>query len=199
MAKVRGPLFSLDASGQFGKTLVFAVWKGIRYVRRYVIPENPRTALQVAQRQKFADAVASWHALNSIRQLAWKAAAASLEMTGFNYFIQQALKQNSSNPDIPGKDNTPPDAPTNLHATGISGGVRLSWDPPTSDDVWGYAIFGSKESGFTPDNSSLIGETTDTAFTDYITDGSTHYYRVKAIDKSGNYSEPTDEVSGTPT
>jgi len=199
LAKVRGPLFSLEASGEFGKALVFSVWKGIQYVRKYVVPENPRTALQTAQRQKFATAVANWHALNSIRQLAWKAAASTLKMTGFNYFVQQALKQNSSNPDIPGGDNTPPDPPTNLHAVGMSGGVKLSWDPSPSEDTWGYAVFGSKTSGFEPSNETLIGEATDTAFVDYIPDGSTHYYRVKAIDKNGNYSTPTDEVSGTPT
>ena len=43
MAKVNGPLFSLDARGQLGKALVYAIWKGLNYARKYVIPFNPKT------------------------------------------------------------------------------------------------------------------------------------------------------------
>lgn len=41
MAKVTGPLFSMSAAGQVGKAIVFAAWKGVAYVRQYVIPGNP--------------------------------------------------------------------------------------------------------------------------------------------------------------
>jgi len=50
MAKVKGPLFSLDARGQIAKTLVYMGWKGIADVRKYVIPANPNTAAQQTQR-----------------------------------------------------------------------------------------------------------------------------------------------------
>jgi len=40
MAKVRGPLFSLGASGQLAKTLVYLSWKGLDTVREYVIPAS---------------------------------------------------------------------------------------------------------------------------------------------------------------
>ncbi len=53
MAKVTGPLFSLSASGQIAKTLVFMKWKGIADVRKYVIPANPNTAAQQAQRATY--------------------------------------------------------------------------------------------------------------------------------------------------
>lgn len=46
MAKVTGPLFSMTASGQLGKAIVYASWKGIEYVREYLIPANPKTANQ---------------------------------------------------------------------------------------------------------------------------------------------------------
>ncbi len=38
MAKVKAPLFSLDARGKIADTLVYAVWKGLNYCRKYVIP-----------------------------------------------------------------------------------------------------------------------------------------------------------------
>ena len=46
MAKVTGPLMSLDASGTVGNTAVFSKWKGRNYVRLRVIPKNMRSADQ---------------------------------------------------------------------------------------------------------------------------------------------------------
>lgn len=50
MAKTRGPLFSLRATGALGKALVYFSWKGLNVVRTWVIPSNPRTTAQVAAR-----------------------------------------------------------------------------------------------------------------------------------------------------
>jgi len=46
MARVTGPLMSLDASGTVGHTAVFSKWKGLNYVRLRVIPKNIRSADQ---------------------------------------------------------------------------------------------------------------------------------------------------------
>lgn len=46
MAKVTMPLMSGSASGQIAKAIVFAGWKGIQYVRKYVVPANPQSAEQ---------------------------------------------------------------------------------------------------------------------------------------------------------
>jgi hypothetical protein len=46
MAKVTGPLMSMDARGAFGKAMVFIGWKGIRDVRQWLIPANPQSAKQ---------------------------------------------------------------------------------------------------------------------------------------------------------
>lgn len=61
MAKVNAPLFSFNAAGQLAKSLVYFGWKGLDVVRSYVIPSNPKTALQVTQRGYFAAAVAAIH------------------------------------------------------------------------------------------------------------------------------------------
>lgn len=62
MAKLNGPLFSFGARGKLGGALVFAPWKGLNNVRRYVVPANPNTTLQSAQRTKLTAAVAAIHA-----------------------------------------------------------------------------------------------------------------------------------------
>lgn len=54
MAKVTGPLFSQEASGQFAKTAVFARRRGQNVVRAYVIPSNPRSAAQIIVRISLA-------------------------------------------------------------------------------------------------------------------------------------------------
>lgn len=92
MAKVKGPLFSLSASGQIAKTLVFMSWKGIADVRKYVIPANPNTAGQQAQRGIFAAAVEDWHTdgFTAIDVAAWNLYALALKkaQSGFNVLVK---------------------------------------------------------------------------------------------------------------
>ena len=54
MARVTGPLMSMEASGTIGKTLTFANWVGRQYVRRWTRPANPQTADQMEQRNAFS-------------------------------------------------------------------------------------------------------------------------------------------------
>ena len=92
MAKVKGPLFSLSASGQIAKTLVYGDWKGIDVVRKYVIPANPNTSGQQAQRGYFGAAVEDWHTdgLTAIDVAAWNlyALAQKVAASGFNLFVK---------------------------------------------------------------------------------------------------------------
>ena len=55
MAKATAPLFSLGATGAFAKTLVFDR-RG--YVRKYVVPTNPKTSAQADIRIPFAGVAA---------------------------------------------------------------------------------------------------------------------------------------------
>ena len=54
MAKLTGPLLSFGATGQIAKTMVVGTWRGIDYARQYVVPANPRTTAQQANRTRFA-------------------------------------------------------------------------------------------------------------------------------------------------
>ena len=94
MAKLKGPLMSLGASGQLAKTLVFFPWKGLNVAREYIVPSNPKTALQTTQRGYMTDAVALVHLaqadatnpLKSVDQVAYSALASAKGqiMTWFN-------------------------------------------------------------------------------------------------------------------
>ena len=54
MARVTGPLMSMEASGTIGKSLTFANWVGRQYVRRWTRPSNPQTSDQMDQRSAFS-------------------------------------------------------------------------------------------------------------------------------------------------
>lgn len=54
MAKVDGPLFSLEARGKIGEAIVYFPWKGRHAVRRWLKPTNPRDVDQKIIRQKLA-------------------------------------------------------------------------------------------------------------------------------------------------
>ncbi len=53
----------MEARNQIGKQLVYFPWKGIDCVRSYVMPANPKSAGQVAQRNKMSLSVAQIQAL----------------------------------------------------------------------------------------------------------------------------------------
>lgn len=52
MAKVKGPLMSMEASGAYGGTLVFGRRLGANVVRQLVKPANPRSAGQQVARNR---------------------------------------------------------------------------------------------------------------------------------------------------
>lgn len=50
MAKVSGPLFSLEARGKIADAVVYFPWKGLHVVRQWLIPANPQSTDQGDQR-----------------------------------------------------------------------------------------------------------------------------------------------------
>ncbi|MBA7576051.1 hypothetical protein ES695_17130 [Candidatus Atribacteria bacterium 1244-E10-H5-B2] len=97
MAKVRAPLMSFDARGKLANSLVYLGWKGLKTVRQYVIPANPKTADQQQQRGYFTTAVDEWHTdgFLSADVKAWNLLALSLKeaLSGFNVYVR--LKVNA--------------------------------------------------------------------------------------------------------
>ena len=74
MAKLKGPLFSFDASGALADALVYFPWKGLSVVRKYVIPANPKTTAQNTQRGYVTEAVNKVHAVQILASHALDAA-----------------------------------------------------------------------------------------------------------------------------
>lgn len=88
MARTTAPLLSFDAGGQIAKTQVYATWKGRPYVRRYVVPSNPRTAGQTQTRDVFAWLMQAWKFWPAGAIDAWNSYADSLRITNRNAFAK---------------------------------------------------------------------------------------------------------------
>ncbi|MBL7066980.1 MAG: VCBS repeat-containing protein [Candidatus Marinimicrobia bacterium] len=96
-----------------------------------------------------------------------------------------------------------PDAPTNLTVSSGNTQLTLSWTASTAPSVDRYYIYRSTTEGFTPSGvADTIASVDDslTSFADQnLTNGTTYYYRVSAVDGLGNESDYSDETSGTPS
>jgi fibronectin type 3 domain-containing protein len=96
-------------------------------------------------------------------------------------------------------DTTAPAAPTNLSATAGDSTVSLDWDDNSEGDLDGYNVYRSTTSGsgYTQINGSLVGSSdyTDNS----VTNGTTYYYVVTAVDTSSNESGYSSEDSATPS
>jgi len=58
---------------------------------RYFITGNPRTALQQANRQKYAAAVLAWQSLTDEQKAVYNARCRFLRLSGYNLFIKNYL------------------------------------------------------------------------------------------------------------
>lgn len=127
MAKIAAGALS-HPSGKFG-SLVGATWKGIPYIREYVIPANPNTAAQHTQRNWFTVVVRIAKALlGSVLQPFWDPFIK--KNSGYAAFIGRALTDMSDMIDLAGIKI----ADGSLESTVITGAtyagsnVTITWD-----------------------------------------------------------------------
>lgn len=89
-----------------------------------------------------------------------------------------------------------PASPRNIRSIAGDGLIRISWDRPADPDVAGYKIY--RRTAVT--DFGDIGQVAASPHADAnVEDGTTYYYRVTAIDGSGNESAWSGETSVTYT
>ena len=96
-------------------------------------------------------------------------------------------------------DATPPTTPSNLRATPGDTVVDLTWDPATDrNGIGGYYVLRATQSGgpYTVINPFII---TDTSYRDVGLSSGTYYYKVYAVDGTGNVGSTSNEVSAAVT
>jgi hypothetical protein len=103
MARVKGALFSVDASGRIGKHFLISRPHGVQVVRRIrlsaVSPlRGSPSAAQEARRVLYADACDAWQLLTPEEQEAWQTEADARGITAFSAYLSAYL----NNPPPPG-------------------------------------------------------------------------------------------------
>lgn len=207
MVRVKGPLFSMEASGTIGNSIVFSKWKGRDYVRRHAIPSNPKSGLQVGVRAVFGYIAQDYANLAAGDISDWTTLAAGDNITPLNAQIRDAVDRARRN--LGWRENTTDasgstvDAPTGGSATAQPKTLVLDWtDPVANQPDYCYAIYRSESTGFTPDISNLIGvvPVAQTTYTDpNLTAGTEYFYKVRGLSTAGDLGTLSAEFSGTPT
>ncbi len=98
MARVKGPLMSMDATGIFAQEMCFRHQSGHVVAYRHGapgtrLPVRPSPS-QAQVRARFSDAKARWRALAPDRRAAWRAYAAELDagLSGWNCYLSCVLR-----------------------------------------------------------------------------------------------------------
>jgi fibronectin type 3 domain-containing protein len=98
-----------------------------------------------------------------------------------------------------GTGKIPPSAPQNLTATAGNGQVTLKWNKNTESDFLRYRIYRGTSSGTEIKVDSTSNGIADTTrINTGLTNGTTYYFRITAVDSAGFESWYSNEVSATP-
>lgn len=112
------------------------------------------------------------------------------------YYKCRVLKNNLLS--LPTSAQSLMNAPTNLSATAGNGYVTLSWSPNNEGELSGYRIYGGTSSN--PTTLVAMVASPDTSFNhEGLSNGTTYYYRITAINSYGSESDYSNEVWTTPS
>jgi len=147
MAKSKSPLYGIEASGALGDTMVYAKWRGVQYVRRHVVPANPRTAEQMLTRDAFRFLNQLWAQAPALFREPWAAYSRGKPLTDRNAFIKFNIPVLRERTDLAGLIGSPGVGGgfplVNLVATGGTGSITASATVPALPSGWAtdYVVF----------------------------------------------------------
>lgn len=93
MVKLKAPLVSLKAIGRLGN-ITFLRRRHTNIAEKTPVVPDQKTLAQLSWRHMYQKAVALWHALSAGEKEEWESQARRRHMTGFAWFMSQALKPN---------------------------------------------------------------------------------------------------------
>ncbi|MBA7552776.1 hypothetical protein ES705_45352 [subsurface metagenome] len=93
MVKVKNALLSFFARGKLGNITLRRSRK-LDVAEKIPVVRDQKTPAQLAWRTMYQKAVALWHALSAAEKQEWESSARPKHMTGFAWFMSQALKPN---------------------------------------------------------------------------------------------------------
>ena len=94
MTKLKAALLSFEARKSIGNFLTFVKRKGQQLAEKKPEVPDARTLAQLSWRHMFLKVVALWHALTPAEQAKWESNARPHHLTGYQWFVSQALRPN---------------------------------------------------------------------------------------------------------
>lgn len=209
MATVKGPLFSLGASGTIGGSIVYSGWKGRAYVRRHAIPANPKSVSQYSVRAMMRFLSQYWTNLSASEKADWATRAAVTNISPFNAYIAYSMdrwgrEEYPTQQDPAAETGTPGTLTTETATAGVRS-ITVANTVSVLADNWGILLYRSVTTGFTPARNNMyrIMEAVSAAaftFLDTAVDvGTPYYYRGRAITDDGVAGALWAEITATPT
>jgi hypothetical protein len=93
-------------------------------------------------------------------------------------------------------DIFPPAAPKDLKAVSSEGVISLIWEASPESDLAGYIILRAQAPA-EPETPIVPAPVLETSFNDTVQPGVRFVYAVRAVDKAGNASAPSNRVEET--
>lgn len=209
MVKLRGPMFSLGASGKIGGALVLSHWKGQPYARALVTPANPKSGGQTGVRQMLRFLSQYWTTVTAADKATWEPGASAGNYSPFNEYIKVGLKRNRNflapSTAFPAAVSDTPSPIDTFTATAGERQITIEINDTAVNDVnWGYMLYRSTTSTFTPafDNLRYVivaAATTSVFFVDTPLDAGTYYYDSKPFTLEGSIGALKGEINAVVT
>lgn len=142
MAKIRGPLFSEHAAGNFASgTMQFR--GGLQGTHAYkprprkTVNQSPPTPAQETVRTAYKQILTEWRALDEQEKLQWDAAAneSGKPLTGWNMYFASRIRDVLDEPSIPSPDTYAAPAGGNVLFPGTVWAVDTNYTPPQGDSI----------------------------------------------------------------
>jgi hypothetical protein len=181
MAKLIGPLMSLEARGQVAKTLTYARLGMTSYAKAYKVPTNPNSQGQMVQRmavKAITQAWGPWYAQVPVSlEFFWTPLANAWNLSLYHAYLKSNLERwkifllptPSTEVGCGWIDEEPN---LYLNVFGNSYSFEIQWDDPEIP-LFCVQICGSKTPDFTPNKSNTIIVSTNIAG---VFTGSPSYY-----------------------
>jgi len=94
MVKLKSPVYSFDARGAISKAISFVKRKTQKIAEKKPEIKDAKSPNQLYWRPFFLMAIELWHALSASEKLAWESSARPHHLTGYQWFMSQALRPN---------------------------------------------------------------------------------------------------------
>jgi len=185
---------SVDASGKFGGSMVFAKWKGRNYARQLVIPQNPQSAKQKGVRAMMAFLATVWKAKALPKWTDYSVDAAARAISTFNAYMAANLARWQLNKTpaqvYPAADATGACVITTATMTGYAGYMSAVITPATNANIFGVAVYRDSAAITAPGWANCVAiiprsGVTAFTFTDAPLAAGTYHYRFSQFNIDG--------------